>query len=66
MMTIKIERGKGMITTNEWNLYLKGLPLGKEIECPKMPLLFPFNDNGWKKFIYFTQITDHAGQELKS
>jgi len=46
-MTIKIERGKGMITTNEWNLYLKGLPLGKEIECPKMPQLFPLNDYGW-------------------
>ena len=66
ILAVKIERGNGIIDSAEWNLYLKGVPLAKKIDCPKMPLLFPFDAEGWKKFIYFCGITGETGKDFLS
>jgi dynein heavy chain len=66
LLASKIQKRVGNIKNPEWDLFLKGIPLGASFKTFKMPPAVQIDEKSWERFFYFASFSDPAREFLES
>lgn len=58
LLASKIQKHKNKIKGNEWDLFLKGVPLGASFKTYKIPPAVQIDEKLWERFFYLTSISN--------
>lgn len=65
MVATKIMKKAGKIRQLEWDLLLKGVPLGATFKSVKMPGSYPVDDKSWERFFYLATFCEPAQEMME-
>lgn len=66
LVASKIQKRLNNIKNPEWDLFLKGIPIGASFKTYKMPPAVQIDEKLWEKFFYFASFSDPARELLEN